>query len=43
VHVGEFSRDLVDARRIHTKTLIGSQGLSGNLEQNAFEGRSFHK
>ena len=42
VHIGQLRRDFVDARRIHTKALIGSQGFSGNLEQNAFEGRGFH-
>jgi hypothetical protein len=33
----------VNARRVHTKSLIGSEGFSGNLEQNAFEGRGGHK
>ena len=39
VHVGQLGCDLVNARRIHTKALIGSEGFSGNLQQNAFEGR----
>jgi len=33
----------VDARRIHPEALIGSESFSGNLEQNAFEGRGSHK
>ncbi len=43
VHVGQLRRNFVDARRIHTKALMRSQGFSGNLKQNAFEGRGSHK
>ncbi len=43
VHVREFGSDLMDARRVHAKTLIGSKSFSGEFEQNALEGRSSHK
>src|SRR5579864_8720401 len=39
MHVAEFSGNLVDSCRLHTKSLIGRQRLTGKLEQNAFKGR----
>jgi hypothetical protein len=38
VNVRQFGGDFVDARRIHTKPLIGSQGFSGKLAERAILG-----
>ena len=35
--VGQFGGDLVNARGIDSETLVRSQGLTGQLEQNALE------
>ena len=40
LHIRQFGRNFVDSQGIHAETLIGRQGLTGQLEQNAFEGRS---
>jgi hypothetical protein len=43
VDIAEFRGDLMDAGRVHAEALVCGQGFTGELEQNAFKGRSLHE
>ena len=43
MNVGKLCSDLVNARGIHAKALIGSKGLAGEFEEDAFENRFRHR
>jgi hypothetical protein len=41
MNVRQLSGNFVNARRVDAEALVGRQRLTGNLEQNTFEGRGF--
>ena len=43
VHVGQFSRDFVNASGVDAEALVGGQGFAGDFQQDALEDRSRHE
>ena len=43
LYIREFGSDFVNPKRIHSEALACRQSLPGQLEQNAFEGRTCHR